>query len=366
MKILHIIGDSKWGGGGIVIEALVAMAMENRWKADVLTTDPRCQASMSALGANIVSLDVIWRDIRPVRDLRGLLKLWSYLRAHHYDIVHTHTSKAGFTGRIAARLAGVPVVLHTLHGFAFHEETSWRKTVFYSLLERIAGWFCDAIVTVSHYHRDWALRLHIASHRKLRAIPNGIGDERVFSNDAPETFRQRIGVGQECFVVVTHGRLAADKGLEYLLAAVPRVIRRMNRPLKFVVVGDGPLRPDLLALCVQLGVSDSVVFDGFRSDVGNILAGADVIVLPTLREGLSISLLEAMAAGKAIIATNIGSNLEATVQGECALIVPTKDTDALADAIERLSLDPKQVRAGRSRKGAFLDNLPAGSNDRCL
>jgi len=352
MNILHITGDAKWGGGGIVIEVLVGMAVNRHWNVDVLTTDPRCQAAMTQAGAGIVDLDVIWRNIRPLRDLAGLLRLRRYLRAHPYDIVHTHTSKAGFVGRIAARLAGIPVVLHTVHGFAFHEETPWRKAAFYTLLEHIAGWFCDAIVTVSHYHRDWALRLHIAPPSKLLAIPNGISG-RV-SSTASELFRDRIGACDDCFVVVTHGRLAAEKGLEYLLAAIPGVTHILGRPCKFVFVGDGPQQDDLMMLARRLCVSDSVVFDGFRSDIGQILAGADVVVLPTLREGLSISLLEAMAAGKAIVTTDIGSNLEATAHGECAETVRTKDIHGLAVAIERLSRDPERARAlGEAAKARY-------------
>jgi glycosyltransferase involved in cell wall biosynthesis len=354
MKILHVIGESKWSGGAIVVSSLIRMAVERRWSVDILTTDPSCQQAMQELGAGIIPLDVIWRNIRPLRDLAGLARLWRFLRARPYDVVHTHTSKGGFVGRIAARLAGVPVVLHTVHGFAFHEATAWQQTAFYTLLERIAAWFCDAIVTVSHYHRDWALRLGIAAPRKLRAIPNGIDETRVATASPPSSLRDRIGAGPDCLVVVTHGRLAAGKGLEYLLAAIPRVQQSIDRSCKFVLVGDGPLREELEWLTWRLAVSEWVVFDGFRPDIGEVLAGADIVALPTLREGLSISLLEAMALGKPIVTTSIGSNLEATAAGECALTVRTQDADGLAEAIEQLSRDPARAQAlGAAAKARF-------------
>lgn len=354
MKILHVIGESKWSGGAIVVSSLIRMAIERRWSVDILTTDSSCQQAMQRLGAGIVPLDVIWRSIRPLRDFAGLVRLWRFLRAHPYDVVHTHTSKGGFVGRIAARLAGVPVVLHTVHGFAFHEATPWQQTAFYTLLERIAAWFCDAIVTVSHYHRDWALRLGIAAPRKLHAIPNGIDEARVATASPPDSLRRRIGAGADCLVVVTHGRLAAGKGLEYLLAAIPRVQQSIDRPCKFVLVGDGPLCEELEWLTWRLGVSDWVVFDGFRPDIGEVLAGADIVALPTLREGLSISLLEAMALGKPIVTTSIGSNLEATAAGECALTVRTQDADVLAEAIEQLSRDPARAQTlGAAAKARF-------------
>jgi glycosyltransferase involved in cell wall biosynthesis len=355
MRILHVTGDSKWSGGGVIIESLVRMARECGWKVDMLTTDPRFQAAISKLGAEVIDLDVIWRDIRPLRDLLGLLRLLRHLRAHPYDVVHTHTSKAGFVGRIAARLAGVPVVIHTVHGFAFHEQSSWKLVAFYGLLETIAAWFCDAIVTVSHYHRDWALRLHVSSNQKLRAIPNGIDEARLYSHATAPDFRRRIGTSQGCLTIVTHGRLAEDKGLEYLLAALPRLKSRLECEFKLVLVGDGPHRGELETLASRLGISDSVVFDGFQSDIGSILAGADLVVLPTLKEGLSISLLEAMAAGRAIVATDIGSNLEATDQGKCALMVPIRDADALAAAIEHLSNNPESAHIlGQAARSRFL------------
>lgn len=353
MNVLHITGDSKWGGGGVVIEALIRQAIERGRKVDMLSTDPRCHAAMTTLGAGIVNIDVIWRDIKPLRDIKGLVELCLYLRRHRYDVVHTHTSKAGFVGRIAARLAGVPVVLHTVHGFAFHEQTPGQTVAFYSVLEKVAGWFCDAIVTVSHYHRDWAMRLHIASGDKLKSIPNGIAHSRLSSDPQGSSFRERIGASRDSLVVVTHGRLADGKGLEYLIQAIPDVLAHSTRPCKFVFVGDGPQRSMLEDLARTLGVSDSVVFDGYQSDIGSILAGSDIVALPTLREGLSIALLEAMAAGKPIVATGIGSNLEATDSGKCAIIVPTRNPRALAGAIKSLAAEPQKARtlaqAARSR-----------------
>src|SRR5262249_11397663 len=238
-------------------------------------------------------------------DLAGLVRLRNFLRKEPYHIVHTHTSKAGFVGRLAARLAGVPVIVHTAHGFAFHEASPASVRLFYSTLERIAARWCDRIVSVSEFHRRWAIELGMCSPGQIMAISNGIADiSRNRDADVAELRRQ---LGARCgdLVVLSMARLVADKGLEYLVEAAA-MLPSTGRRIHVVIAGDGPARGRLEQLAVTLGVTDRVTFLGFREDVGDLLAACDLVVLPSLREGLSIALLEAMAAAKPIIASSIG------------------------------------------------------------
>lgn len=339
IKVLHIVGDSKFGGGSIIVLRLAQMARSNGWSADVLTTDPTFGQVLTAAGIGVVNLDVIWRNIRPLRDLIGLYRLYRFLRGSDYALVHTHTSKAGLVGRVAARLAGCRVIVHTVHGFAFHEGSSTLAVQCFSFLERIAAMLCDSIVTVSMFHRDWALKLGIGNPDKVTAIPNGIAEERILPDESSSAVKKSLSAGSGSLTILATGRLAPQKGLEYLLRAVPLLAERMPVPFRIVLAGDGPLRPELESLVAGLGVSDKVLFLGFRHDVGNLLTSCDLVVLPSLWEGLSISLLEAMAAGRPVITTFIGSNREATRDGEAALLVPPKDAAALAAAIVKLSTD---------------------------
>ena len=351
-RLLHVIGNSRFGGAGRIILRLGQVARAEGWQVDILTTDPIFQRAVREHGLGLVSLDVIRREIRPLWDLRGLIRLSTFLRHEGYGIVHTHTSKAGFVGRLAARLAGVPVIVHTAHGFAFHERSPRQALLFYSSLEGIASRWCDRIVSVSEFHRRWALDLGICNPAKILAIPNGIA-----SLPKPQAtragLRKQLGVQDKDLLFLSMARLAPDKGLEYLISAAA-ILLRSERRFQVVIAGDGPVRAQLEELTRKLGVADWVTFLGFREDVSDLLAASDLVVLPSLREGLSISLLEAMAAGKPIIATSIGSHREVASQSEIALVVPPADASALCNAILELVQNPSQMaRLGTNARALF-------------
>jgi len=293
------------------------------------------------------------REISPLKDARALLKLARACRDGRFDVVHTHTSKGGFLGRAAARLAGVPIVLHTAHGFAFHEASSPRTVAFYATLERVAGRWCDRIITVSEFHREWAIRLAIAPPDRIVTIRNGVSRERLAVSRSRSEVRRDLGIGDGEVVLVSIGRLSPQKGLSTLLDALPQVVRA-DRRVRVVLPGEGPLRAELGAQAKEAGLADVVTFLGFRGDVGDLLNASDVVVAPTLFEGLSISVLEAMAMAKPIVTTNIGSNLELIVDHESGLLVPPRAPELLAAAILEMLADPDQAsRYGRTAKARF-------------
>jgi glycosyltransferase involved in cell wall biosynthesis/ribosomal protein S18 acetylase RimI-like enzyme len=339
IKVLHVVGDSRFGGIAGIILGLGRIARAEGWKVDVLTTDPFVQQAVRREGLGVVSLDVIRREIRPFWDLGGMLRLRRFLRAESYRIVHTHTSKGGFVGRLAAWLAGVPVIVHTAHGFAFHEHSPRAARLFYTVLERVASRWCDRIVTVSEFHRKWALELDLCRPTEILAIPNGTSERQLSDDFDAADLRRQLGVADGEVLILSIARLAPDKGIDHLIAAAAKLPRR-DRRYRILIAGDGPMRPRLEEMVRENGLGDRITFLGFRSDIGELLAASDLVVLASMREGLSITLLEAMAASKPIIATSIGSHREVASQASVVRLVPPANPGALADAIEQVTQNP--------------------------
>jgi glycosyltransferase involved in cell wall biosynthesis len=353
VRLLHITGASRFGGVASIILGLGRVAQAEGWQFDVLTTDPVFQQAVHRHGFGLVNLDVVRREIRPLWDLQGLVRLSKFLQKEPYDIVHTHTSKGGFVGRLAARLAGVPVIVHTAHGFAFHEGSSASARFVYSALERMASRWCDRIVSVSEFHRNWAIELGVASPCKIVAIPNGVAEAARNQNVEVAALRSQLGVRPGDLAILSITRLAPTKGLEYLIQAVA-MLPIVGERMKVIIAGDGPARERLERQAKRLGVTDHLRFLGFRQDVGDLLAACDLVVLPSQREGLSISLLEAMAAGKPIIATTLGSQQEVASHGEMAWLVRPGDPASLKEAILRLSGDrPLMARLGANARAVY-------------
>jgi glycosyltransferase involved in cell wall biosynthesis len=352
LRVLHIVGQSRYGGAARIILPLGQIAQAEGWHVDILTTDPVFKEAVRQYGLGLVNLDVIRREIRPLWDMGGLFRLHRFLREQPYHIVHTHTSKAGFVGRLAARLAGVPVIVHTAHGFAFHEGSPVATRRIYSALERVASRWCDRIISVSEFHRTWAIELGMCTPRKIVAIPNGVAEAPRNRDVRVHELRRQLGAADGELVILSMARLAEDKGLEYLIEAAT-LLPQTERRIHVIIAGDGPDRGRLEQLAGSLGIMDRVKFLGFRRDVGDLLAASDLVVLPSLREGLSIALLEAMAAAKPIIATSIGSQREVTSHADMARLVPPADAQALSEAIQRLAGDQ-----------ALMDHL--GTNARAV
>ncbi|MFC1821836.1 glycosyltransferase family 4 protein [Thermodesulfobacteriota bacterium] len=285
------------------------------------------------------------QPLHPLKDLLALLRLIRLMKKQTYQIVHTHNSKAGFTGRLAARLAAVPVIVHTVHGFAFHDqEPPWRQALFRNL-ERIATRWCDQMIFISQPLIDWALTERIADQDQIVKIYSGLELEKFtpVKSDLKKKLRTKWHIGQNDPVVGIVSKLWEGKGHSQLIEAF-REIKRDVGNAKLVIVGEGYLQEKLLKQIDRLSLRDDVLFTGFQMDIREILGTFDVAVLPSFFEGMGRVLLEAMAMEKPVVASDVGGIPDLVKDGINGYLVPPGNVRELAGAIKKLLLDKRLAR----------------------
>jgi glycosyltransferase involved in cell wall biosynthesis len=283
------------------------------------------------------------REIAPWSDLVTLVKLYRLMRHERPHVVHTHTAKAGFVGRIAARLAGVPVVLHTFHGHVFHGYFSPAKTRLFLLMEQLGARLSTRIITISPSLREEIAQYGVTGRGRIVVIPLGFELE-AFASQPRGTgdFRRSLGLPNDAKLVGAVGRLVPIKNIPLLLEAAA-IARRHDQQIHVVLIGDGELRQELQAEVEALGLTEAVVFAGWRRDLASVYADLDAVVISSHNEGTPASLIEAMATGCPVIATRVGGVPDLISNGRTGRLVPPGDRDALAAALLALFQEREQT-----------------------
>jgi len=309
-------------------------------------------------GCAVEVLPGLGPEIRPLGDLRALLGLVRVMRRFRPHIVHTHTAKAGFLGRLAAVLCPGPrpILVHTYHGHVLEGYFGRRTTAIYRFLERRLAAVSDCLIGVSRATVDDLVRLRVADRARFRVIPIGLDLERFRQPDAEAALalRRVCGVGEGEVLAAFVGRLVPIKRVDLVLRATAEA-RRRGAPLRLLVAGDGELRPGLELLAAQLGLRDAVSFLGYVPDASAVAAAADLAILASDNEGTPVALIEAAAAGRPAVATAVGGVPEVVVPG-AGLLVPRGDHAALAGALARCAGDPSlRAKLGaRAREHVLL------------
>jgi glycosyltransferase involved in cell wall biosynthesis len=290
----------------------------------------------------LVRVPTLSREVHPTADGAALLELVRFMRRTRPHIVHTHTAKAGALGRLAARLTRVPVVLHTYHGHVFEGYFGpWRTRLFLSV-ERALARRTDCLLAVSGAVRQDLLALGIGRPEHFRVVPLGLDLDRFLASDAWRgELRAELGLPLEAPLVGIVARLVPIKMHEVFLRAAARVSREVPGS-QFIVVGSGQRRAELEALAVEHGLSGRVHFLGWRCDLERVYADLDVTVLTSRNEGSPVALIEAMAAGRPVVATRVGGVGDVVEDGVTGHLVPSGDAEAVAAAIVDLLSDPKR------------------------
>jgi glycosyltransferase involved in cell wall biosynthesis len=309
-------------------------------------------------GAKTLFVPELAPPLNPIRDARALTRLARIARRFQPQIVHTHTAKAGFVGRLAALMASRPrpAIVHTYHGHVLEAYFGPGKTALYRRLEFLAARFSDLLVGVSQATVDDLVRLGVAPRDRFRVVPLGL-DLEPFARIGPGTesdLRAELSIRPEQVVFSYVGRLVPIKRLDLLLRAFARMDADTESS-QLLVVGDGETRPALERLSRELRIDSRVHFLGYRGNIESVAAAADAAVLSSENEGTPVSLIEAAAAGRPAVATAVGGVPE-VVTRETGILVSPGDDEAMASAMSRIARDRqlRQAMGEKARERALL------------
>jgi len=287
------------------------------------------------------------RTTNLIANWRAYRELAQLIKDYQPDIVHTHTTTAGFLGRIAARQAGVPVIVHTLHAHPFRGYyTRWQSFLFV-LLERIAARVSDSIITLSEgLRRELADRYHITRKSRITVLPLGFDLDKFAKTKRKQgEFLEKFNIPADAPLVGIVGRLVPVKNHRLFLRAAV-LIREQMPDVRFVIVGDGSLQTKLIQQAEDAGISDAVIFAGWQQDMPPIYSDLDVLVLSSWNEGTPVPIIEAIAAGCPVVATRVGGVPDLLDGGKLGTLVASDDSKSLAHAVvETLNNPPDMTEA---------------------
>jgi glycosyltransferase involved in cell wall biosynthesis len=310
-----------------------------------------------AAGVRLILLPTLVRPIRPLSDVRALLWMIAFMRHERFDIVHTHSSKAGILGRLAARIAGVPIVVHTLHSLVFHEyERPWKNRL-YIVLKRLVAPLTDVLISVNETTARGARQAGIGRREQHVTIYSGMEIApfaEIGETLSVEQAKAQAGLDPSAPVVGKIARLVPLKGHREFFAAAKRIAARDPRA-QFLLVGDGALRPDLERLVREMGLEKQTRFAGLvpSAEVPALIQAMDVVVHTSLREGLARVLPQAGAVGKPVVTFDLDGAPEVVRDGVSGYLVPPLDTDRLADRVVELLSDSDRRSAFGAAGRAF-------------
>ncbi len=365
IRVLHFITRMIRGGAQVNTLATCRGLLKKDYDVTLVTGLPwgregEILSEALAEGMEVVILPDLIREIHPLKDLKVFLSFVALLKRNHYTVLHTHTSKAGLIGRFAAALCKIPIVIHTPHGHVFHSYFSRWKEKFFLSLERLAAKSCDRLIALTEIEKKEHLALGVGSDAQWVTIPSGI-DESMFStlNELrKQELRGIFGIPAHYKIIGYAGRLATIKGPQYFLESIPKIRQEMPETF-FLFVGDGGERPRLEKRAFEeLGLKDSVRFTGHQTQVSDLMNLFDLLVVPSLNEGMGRVIAEAGLLAKPVIATRVGGILDLIVDQETGLLVNPRDPQEIAQSVIGLLGDPAlALRLGASLRERVLSGF---------
>ena len=357
VRVLRVIARLNMGGPALHVAYLTAGLAKRGYDTTLVAGSlARGEDSMAfvadELGIEVERIDELHREISPLRDAVAIVRLARVIRRVRPHILHTHTAKAGAVGRLAALLAGdarPPIVVHTFHGHVLRGYFDPLRTAGFRLLERWLATKTTALVAVSPQVRDDLVSLGVAPRERFVVVRVGIElEQRVAAErDGRGESRRVLGIGPDRFAVGWIGRMTGVKRTDDVLRAFRR-LRDRGVDACLCMVGDGPDRPAIERRAHELGLMRDTLFLGYQEEVAPFYAAFDAMILPSINEGTPVSAIEALAAGRPVVATRVGGVPDVVREGENGFLVEAGDVDALAERLAQLAADPEL----RERLGA--------------
>jgi glycosyltransferase involved in cell wall biosynthesis len=359
IRILRVIARLNMGGPALHVAYLTDGLRERGYETTLVAGElARGEESMAFVaeerGVEVMPLPALGREISPLRDAIATLRLAQLVRKLEPDIIHTHTAKAGAVGRTAARLArSDAIVVHTFHGHVLRGYFGAPKAYAFRLLERWLARRTDALIAVSPQVRDDLVALGVAPPEKFAVVRLGIElARRVSPNGSREDVRRLLGVPGERFLVGWVGRMTGVKRTDDILLGL-KGLRERGVDASLCLVGDGPDREHVERRAHELGLARHCLYLGYQDDVAGWYAAFDAFVLPSANEGTPVSAIEALAAGRPVVASRVGGVPDVVRDGEDGFLVEPGDVEGLAERLGRLAADPalreRMGGAGRDR-----------------
>lgn len=351
INVLHIYQNSKIGG---VQQQFLSLL--KAYDRDVFNPIFCCLGPEEEISKEIERIDIETVALNRVRYHRfspGIVRdLYRLMKQKNIHIVRTHRYRANLYGRLAALLSGVPVKIISLHD-NYRKDLRLERRIVNKILLKVT----DKIVAVSESIRKDIIKYDGIDSSKILVIPNGIDTERFKPKGNFADIRKEFSIKESDIVVGFVGRVVPAKGLEYLIDALP-FLKKEFKNIKLLITGEGSTMERLKKKAKENNVHDSIIFTGKRRDIPDILSCTDIFVMPSVAEGLPNALLEAMAMGKPIVATEVGGIPEVIKNGHSGLLVPPRNPEALATAIKDLiSNDQLAAKMGQVARHIVLDNF---------
>ena len=355
IKLLHVITHLPIGGAQDNTLYTIELLDKNKYDISLCCNleGDLVKRAKKIKGVRLFNNPFLCRDVSIYRDIKSFIFLYKLFNKEAFTIIHTHSSKAGFLARVAAKINNTPIIIHTVHGFAFNDFMNVFKKNFYIYVEKILAKWTNVLVTVSNLNKKKIIDLNIANESKLKNIYSGI-DLKLFTDKKNNELRKELNLKSRHILLGSVGRLSFQKDPITMINAFDIVVKRFSNA-HLVLVGDGELRNDIIDRIDQLKLNDRIHLTGNKNSPWKIYHSLDLFIMSSIYEGLGRSITEALSCGVPVVCTSVEGVPEIVRDNKTGILVPPKDVIALADGVIK-SLNNMEAAKKMARKGRKFVN----------